>query len=136
MVSASFGAHFNPAITFAAVLLGIITQLIGLGFVIFQIAAVVVASLTLMLVLSQNNSALDQIVVTKGYYVTYYKSFNVETIYTFIFIMIVYMVAWTAVEFPFELTIEYLKIAQLGTDETHEELALIPKMKLNHNRDQ
>lgn len=107
VVSAAFGAHFNPAITFAAMLLRIVSIPIGIGYILAQLAAAVIASLSVMLVFGRGVAVLRNVVVQKGAGNSYYHSFNAEVIYTFIFVLIVYLVAWCAVEFPYALMIEY-----------------------------
>lgn len=89
------GANFNPAVTFAAMLTLRLPILLGIGYILTQIAASCVVCCCLIMIFPGNNrQVLDQIVLRKGPGESYYRSFNAELVYTFIFITIVYMVAW------------------------------------------
>jgi glycerol uptake facilitator-like aquaporin len=108
VVSAAFGAHFNPAVTFGAVLAGIIPWWVGLMYAFFQIVASVLACLCLMMIFNQGNSVVRLVVVQPGAGESLYKAFNAEVMYTFIFVLVIYMVAWSISDvYSYALLAEY-----------------------------
>lgn len=127
VVSAAFGAHFNPAVSFAAVLIGIIPWWVGLLYAFWQIVGSVIASLCLMMIFNQGNGVVDLVVVQRGAGESYYKAFNAEVMYTFIFVLVIYMVAWSVSDIhPYALLAEY-PVPKAIVEDQEEEKEQLPE---------
>ena len=122
VVTATFGvisgAHFNPAVTFAAMLSCQIPLVLGCGYITMQCAASFVAVLCIMLIWNNPGGLVNSIVVQPASDVSYFHAFSAEVLYTFFYILIIFLAIWSVPVSPFFLSIRYPKrrgILGIGT---------------------
>lgn len=116
------GAHFNPSVTLSAMIFGLLPIPLGIAYIVTQLCASCVACLVLMVVFGGNNTILEQVLApATPSYLSLYKVFNMETLFTFIFITTIFMTAWSLKESPFSLSIRYPRQKDQQLEEAAEE---------------
>lgn len=92
------GAHFNPAVTFAALIGGKIGLIKGIMYIVMQLAASTAAAGCLYIVFPNFNNVGRGAVPSIGVGISRFEACAAEAVFTFIFILVVYMVALGADE--------------------------------------
>jgi len=92
------GAHFNPAVTFATVVTFKMSIVKGFCYMVSQCAGATFACLTIALIFPAHITDLKKVVVKPVEDVYLYQAFFSEVILTFIFVYVVFAVAFDTIE--------------------------------------
>lgn len=95
------GAHFNPAVTFGALLGGKIAPLKALAYVLTQLAASTAAAGLIYAAFPNTPGMVQSVTLSNGPGINYFNAVAAETIFTMIFLLVIYMVGLGMEEVPY-----------------------------------
>lgn len=87
------GAHFNPAVTFGAIIGRKIDPIKGVLYILLQVIAATTAIATLMGIFPEGGNIADSLVLKPGAGVSLMQALTIETIMSFILVFVIYATA-------------------------------------------